>query len=586
MHTRLRWRRLWLALVTIGALALVFFIGEGTTFDRVLTDAQKVGYYAENRSLRLLAACYLLLFVAVLAALTRRMWFAIGTTAMVAGLLYGMSRTKFIYTESKLLFSDIYFHFRNLAEIEFFIGHYGDLMLYGIVALLVVATILAALWRLDDSRIPRSLGLLSVAAMILGAELLYPRLVSPVAARDVFFRAAFDERYLSSLVVSARSLTASLNAPLKLPSRTPSETTASEIELLRQAGSDHAPARRPHIILILHESSIDPAIYFNGEHYEVQKEFFASGDGSTRRLLVHTFGGRTWISEYGAMLGIDVSYLGDLSAFLGVAAVDRFQNTFADELQALGYRTIANYPSPTTFMGTGRFYPSIGFDHINTPDDMDLSITRELRPRDKAYYQFLLDDFARQRKASPSQPLFYLIWTVATHHPYVNPAFPEVRADEIVINDPAAEYARRQRIAADDLSWLRETLANRFPDEQFLLAGFGDHHPFITHAYLNNIVRPHIRPRAPGETSMMTYYRLEGIGFEPDYSALEDILEIGFLGDTLLEAAELPIGKAMAARRWLRKNCGGRWSQCAEQAVIEQANAILSSGEASLFTGR
>jgi phosphoglycerol transferase MdoB-like AlkP superfamily enzyme len=258
-------------------------------------------------------------------------------------------------------------------------------------------------------------------------------------------------------------------------------------------------------------------------------------------------------------------------------------NTLPMELVRLGYRTVANYPSSLSFMNTGSFYRSIGFTTVNAPDDTKIFSTEHLRPRDLEYYDFIVGDIAARRASGDASPLFYFTWTMATHYPYAEPAFPELRPDEFVEGNHVAEYARRQRIAADDLASFEKRLEQEFPGEPFLVVGFGDHHPVITYGYFEDADAPYLKRRAAGETASKTYYRVDGINFEPDYNALSDDIEIGFLADSILAAARLPMSESFAARAWLRHNCGGRWSTCEDHATTDIANYYLSNGSTSLF---
>jgi hypothetical protein len=182
--------------------------------------------------------------------------------------------------------------------------------------------------------------------------------------------------------------------------------------------------------------------------------------------------------------------------------------------------------------------------------------------------------------------LFYFIWTTATHAPYRSPEFPTERVNEIVPNDEAAEHARRQRFAADDLAWLESQLRQRFQNQQFLVVGFGDHHPYTTGPYYSNERAAHARPFEPEEDRYKTYYRVQGVNFAPLYAGLPDLAEIGFLSEIILQAADLPAGRSMLVRRWLRERCGGKWSECPDQLAVSAANHLLTSGDAALFVNR
>jgi hypothetical protein len=260
-----------------------------------------------------------------------------------------------------------------------------------------------------------------------------------------------------------------------------------------------------------------------------------------------------------------------------MVGIGKFQHTLVDDLRMNGYEVAANYPSALSFQNTERFYKSIGFQSVRRVEPIETN-------RDREYYEFAMDRLAESIARDPDRPTFQMIWTAATHYPYRNAAFPNVRAGEIVSGDQPAEFARRQRIAADDLRWLGDALAKRFPDERFLVVGFGDHHPKITAGYFTGSDEFDFRERDPGETLLTTYFRVAGVNFAPDYAALSARSSIGYLGEMMLGAARLPVSRATLVRRWLRLRCDGLWSSCDDRQAVLSANRLLTTGSTALIT--
>lgn len=522
--------------------------------------------------------CITLTSLAVL--LTRRFAFSLALTVAVGSAIFATSATKYDYLQTKLAAHDLYFHLADWAEIEFFLAHYSRLAVVAGVALCFVLAFLLTIWRLDATRVARPWAIL----MLCGCAALSEYTARQIDETYLYASAAaLNGRYLSGFFLSTRIFVRTIGEPFRIPRSPTPVKAASMIPAIDLADNE---GKRPHIIAILHESSVDPSIYFRGDRYKVPQSFFTSGDGQRRRLSVHIWGGRTWVSEYGFLLGLDVSYFGERSGVLGVLAAGAFQNTLPQELKRLGYTTIANYPSPPSFMNTDRFYSSIGFDVLNEPKDMGLFI-RPMeggRPRDRQYYEFLMKDLDRR---GTSKPLFYFVWTTATHGPYSNPEFPTERTEEVVPGDEAAEFARRQRFAAADLAWFEATLRTRFPNEKFLLVGFGDHHPYVAGAYFNAGLQDQGHEKSDSSEDMFkTYYRIVGVNFAPAYDQLPPAAEIGFLGEIVMQAARLPAGPSVLARRSLRVRCSGQWAKCNDQNAVLEANTELSQGVSSLFTRR
>lgn len=564
------------------SLALIFTtvaMGEMTLYPRLLG-----GTWLDKESILLttMTTGFAVAFTGAIVLLTRRIIFATALTLLSIISIICVSRIKYSYLGVRLMYQDFHYYLRNKAEIYFFIDHYFGIFLTLCFLSAFVSILLYTIFRLERLFLHMRYGFYMIS---LGTLIAYAgeEAVTPQVKADIFFRSAYDQRHLSTLIVSAVAFSEAIDRPMHITGpRAPRVAEGYAYPDSKPDSHDPQETGYPDIITILHESSVDPGIYFEGEAYQVPEDFFSSGDGVVRRLQVETFGGRTWISEYGFLLGINASYLGPTYEFLGVIRENRFKNTLPGRLKELGYTTIANYPSPLTFMNTGRFYRTLGFDIINDPDSLGLKIVENNRPRDRSYYERVMSDLNERFARSENNPVFYFVWTTATHYPYSTPMHPNVRRNEIVVGDDCAEFARRQRMARDDLKWFEGELKRRFPNRKFLLAGFGDHHPLITAGYFGE-PSGMFKARDPDELSSMTYYRINGINFEPDYQSLTSQIEIGFLADSILTAARLPLGPSFSVRAQLRHRCRGLWLGCADAASVGEANSLLSEGPTSLF---
>lgn len=562
--------------VALLSIALVVFFAEWSFDQTLIKNLVRVGFVIS----------FLLLIWSLCIILTGRLLVSLVSVGGLTVFIVVVSKVKFGYLANLLSAYDVYFHFGNFVELQFFVRHYASLALVLAVLFLALVTTLVLIWRLHGRRIGRMIGVASAILSVVCITVMS----GPQRPQDFNWRSSSDQHQLSVFFSSVLMLSKLSGREFALPT---GDSRSAIADLQAIPSPDEVKGIKPHIIVILHESSVDPSIYFEGEQFEVPKAFFASGDGKTRRLGVHTWGGGTWVSEYGFLLGLDVSYFEDAKGFLGYLGVGKFANTVPQELRRLGYRTIAHYPSPTAFMNTAKFYNGVGFDEVLSEKDIvEFIDRRDVGPddpfgriRDRTYYEYLLQQIKFQLQSSQTEPQFHFLWTTSTHYPYEKVAFPDVRATETEYGLGPAEFARRQRIAADDLVWLKKELTSLFPNEPFLLAGFGDHHPRPTHGYFYRDKQgstPFL-PKAKEEKMVTTYYRVDGVNFLPSYSGLSEFSEIGFLGESLLEAARLPPSRSFATRRWLRKICEGLWAKCSNEGVVLGANAVLSEGPSSVF---
>lgn len=564
-------------------LVAMTVVGELHLSNSVLPDTT-ANISAQRRMILIAwAAAWFLALTGVVLAVTGRLLSSLAAANLVALGIFVLSSTKFEYLNAKLLYPDLYFSLRDASEVEFLISHYPQTIVGAAVFLGGSVLILGAIWRREKARRrSRTLGLvLSIASI--GAITAVDAYVLPRGLKEnVFWRAVRDERFFSDFFMSWQFFSTLIGTPLALPVADSVDPALDDAIADMPANGSYSADRKPHILAILHESSIDPAIYFDGPQFDVRESFFASGDGARRRLIVNTFGGNTWMSEHGLALGVDVDFFAGLGPFLALVGIGEFTNTFAEALKANGYEVVANYISPLSFQNTERFYRSIGFDKVLGPDELEPFTAGQNPPRDRAYYAFALDQLEAAIEEDPHEPTFHLIWTIATHYPYRTPIFVEVRSNEIAGGNEAAEFARRQRIAADDLAWFEAELARRFPDQSFMIAGFGDHLPKITDGYFKGH-EGGFRKRGESESKYLTYYRIAGINFDPDYSQLSETASIGYLGEMILGAAKLSAPPSFLIRRWLRERCSGLWSTCSDRDAMLSANALLMSGDTALI---
>ncbi len=569
----------------LAALALCCLMGAIVLISEMTVEARLPDAPYFDREGWGLAACIMGIAVASTGAfllLTRRVLFSLTVTIFFLVTVASVSKTKQAFLQTHLLYPDLFYYLRDWAEISFFFDHYFSLVLIGAALLLSGAVVCVVVYVTERGRASRLTGMTVAVLGACCAVLIGNIAITGNLKSTIFYQAAYNQRHLSTVLVSGLSTAEAFGRPMSIATPAGNDDP-QDFQGASSINSSQTDAARPTIVVILHESSVDPAIYFDGDQYHVPSEFFESGDGERRRLHVETYGGRTWISEYGFLLGLNASYLGPSYEFLGIIREGKFKNTLPQRLKELGYITVADYPSSPSFMNTGRFYRSIGFDVINTPDDMGLYIVENSRPQDIKYYDYVLKDLSKRTADGVSDPMFYFVWTTGTHYPYRDRIWPDVRPGERTQGDQAAEFARRQRIAADDLKQFELQLKLRFPKRKFVVAGFGDHHPLITYEYLTDQPGLNIRKRDLSEPSDLTYYRITGINFAPAYDALNNYIEIGYLADSIMSAARLPLGSSFGVRSWLRNHCRGLWLSCPDVSAVRSVNAALSAGQTSLF---
>ncbi len=333
--------------------------------------------------------------------------------------------------------------------------------------------------------------------------------------------------------------------------------------------TDCSTASKPPHIVLIHEESVVPPEYFPTLRYDHRIDrFFASHDGKVHRLRVETYGGASWLTEFSVTTGLSTRSFGGMSQFVQPLMAGKLRDTLPEILGRCGYRNVMLYPIKRNFVSNEKYYNSIGMTEIFDSKDQGAATDNE---RDRFYFGNALDVMARHLQQS-HQPLFTMIWTMATHSPYDFTYLPEV---DVPGGGPGtdpemSEYLRRLAMAQIDYDELRSEIARRFPGEQFLIVQYGDHQPIATRALLGldnkleaeDILLPLVSP------GFITYYAVNGINYDPPPLPEVETLDVPYLPLIILNAARLPLSDSFQERQRILKLCNGRYYTCEPRHTI------------------
>jgi hypothetical protein len=257
-----------------------------------------------------------------------------------------------------------------------------------------------------------------------------------------------------------------------------------------------------------------------------------------------------------------------MSQFVQPLMAGKLRDTLPEMLGRCGYRNVMLYPLKRNFVSNEKYYNSIGITEIFDSKDQGAATDNE---RDRFYFGNALDVMARHLQQS-HQPLFTMIWTMATHSPYDFTYMPEV---DVPGGGPGTdpemrEYLRRLAMAQIDYDEMRSEIARRFPGEQFLIVHYGDHQPIATRTLLglNNkleaedILLPLVSP------GFITYYAVDGINYDPPPLPEVETLDVPYLPLVILNAARLPLSDSFQERQRILKMCNGRYYTCEPRNTI------------------
>jgi hypothetical protein len=323
-----------------------------------------------------------------------------------------------------------------------------------------------------------------------------------------------------------------------------------------------------------------PPGYFPTLAYDHRVDrLFASHDGKTHPLRVETYGGASWLTEFAVLTGLSTHSFGGMQQFVQPLMAGKLRDTLPETLARCGYRNVVFYPLMRNFVSNAKFYASVGIKEMFDAKDQGAKTYNE---RDRFYFGNALDEMARHLQRS-RQPLFTMIFTMATHSPYDTVYMPEV---DVPGGGPGtdpemSEYLRRLAMARVDYDELRGELARRFPGERFLIVHYGDHHPVATRSLLglNNTLEAEDISLPLESLGFLTYYAVEGVNYQPPPLPAVETLDVPYLPLVIIEAAGLPLSDSFRERQQILTACNGRYFTCApRETILAFHRRLMDSG--------
>ncbi len=439
--------------------------------------------------------------------------------------------------------------------------------LRGTVALSAIAgvVLLIALWLFDRVRVRRWV------AGIVGAISLTALAILSNAVAEMPHEPFQGVNHVSGF---ARSMVVSLTEMTHGGFLDIDRAVAARLKPL--PADDHcAPAtRRPHIILVLDESSYDIRSAPGVRVPEDYGRHFESFDGRTRSLITEGAGGPTWYTEYNVLTGLSALSYGRMSFHVTRLAAGRVNRGLPQALRRCGYKTFTLYPAYGAFLSARNFQKTAGIERMIDAKEMGAG---DVEP-DSFYYDKAKALIGRERG---KDPLFLFVYTVANHFPWTSAFRPDLTSDWKKLNDNAEtdEYVRRQTMSARDYEAFVANLKKAYPDDAFLIVRFGDHPPAIA----ARMVEPGLPDDKIAERVMRhdpryytAYYSIDAINFKPvDVSSAQDQLDAAYLPIVVQEAAGLPLDSSFIEQKAILQRCNGSFYRCRDGAEARRFNRLL-----------
>jgi hypothetical protein len=496
--------------------------------------------------------------------LLRRAAVAAALSLLTIALVIALSELKFAALWLQLSFVDLMII--DVDTAEYVLATMPWLSWTAATIAAVVLPLLFLIWRADPVNVRLRTAFAGLAACVIGAV----ALCSAVELDPL-------EGYHGNKFVSffTRSAVVSIS---ELMSHGMLESDATVADRLRPTidAACVTASKPPHIILVHDESSFDirsaPGIRVPPQY----GEHFKSFDGKQRRLLVEGVGGPSWYAEYSVLTGLSPRSFGRFSYFAMRIASGRVLRGLPSALRGCGYQTRTIYSALGAFMSERSFHNNVGVQKFRDQNDMR---AEEFEP-DVFYYNKALGALTRDREKAP---MFLYIYLAANHYPWYERWRSDLMPQWQDLQDPPQplvdEYIRRQTISAQDFATFKAKLAEKFPEESFLLVRYGDHQPDFS----TNILEPWLDPteiarrvRNFDPKYFTTYYAIDAINFKPhDLSSAADTLDGPYLPLVIQEAAGLPLDPSFAEQKNILKRCGGIFYACNGGAEARRFNRLL-----------
>jgi phosphoglycerol transferase MdoB-like AlkP superfamily enzyme len=331
--------------------------------------------------------------------------------------------------------------------------------------------------------------------------------------------------------------------------------------------------RRPDILVVLEESTFDPALIAKCRFLACNSPMFRAPSGSLRTqegpLVVHTTGGGTWLSEFAFLSGFDWRIFGRGGAYAPVSLAPRLTTSLPMYLRSLNYRTVVISAVDADFLRARSGYRDYGFDEFYAARELQLPADW-YAVRDALVFAKAL---ALVDRTSDRRPVFAYILTIRNHGPHGDRdvATPQpLRLIEQRLGRPLADYLGRLDDSTQDFAQLRRRWLQS--DRPRVIGWFGDHQPEFVRGLIDTVadVNPErlTHNAAARHLGYLTYYQLSANFGGPLVTSSPDALDISFLGEELLSFAGLPLDAGSVAARDVASSCRGLLFDCADSELI------------------
>ncbi|WP_049620668.1 sulfatase-like hydrolase/transferase [Frateuria defendens] len=489
-----------------------------------------------------------------------------------------VSALKLQYLDSGLMPQDfVYYTHSSLLET---LRRYPHLYGLGLAVCLSVPLLLGLTWWLDrrlftGARRGRTFGL-RLGGVALCALAFWLCLLPAGPYGRVYARSAWEK--FSDDALLTNFFVYFYDSGVRLPPLAGAAQAERDWAATAPGRASVATAPYPDIVEVLEESTFDPSNFAMCQGLpECRAPHLFEPDARTRGhgvLRVHTFGGGTWVSEFAALTGLPQDVFGPGGMYAPYVLAPRMRDALAQQLERLGYLTVAVYPTNGAFLNGRNAYTAYGFSQFHDADELGLDPWEESDAQMFAAAKRVYDKVKK-----PGQPVFLMVLTINQHGPHdLDPLenLPPPFNRGIVPGLPAqtelnvSTYLAQLRASDRGMQQLEHDFLDR--GQPTVLVHFGDHQPSFD-GRIRSLPRtwpPALQPLQHYLTYYMVKSNFAGAPL-PTYPALD----IAYLPGMVLQAAGLPADPYFSAADALRERCDGRYTGCPVPGLLDSYHAWI-----------
>ncbi|PWC14313.1 phosphoethanolamine transferase [Brenneria roseae subsp. americana] len=321
---------------------------------------------------------------------------------------------------------------------------------------------------------------------------------------------------------------------------------------------------RPDIVVLLHESTVNPLIYQLPDQSVIPPLFTFQHDDhvSAQSLMrVHTFGGGTWLSEFSVLTGLNPDDFGSRKNAVFYTVIDHIAASLFQEMKANGYYTVVLTPFNKSAYHAGHAYQTLGVDRIIQPQELGYPgrLSENL-------WNIPTHDVLKYVKTLIGQktdkPIFVYVLTMAEHGPYDDGHKDDFNLNEHISNPgTAGKFSHYvEKITASDAAIKEFSHYVAENERPMMFLYFGDHQPGI------GFNQYRIKQNNPAYISQFT---LRDNLTSGQHIKTGELTDISFIGGIILERARLNISPFYQANIQMRHLCSGMLDDCQDKTLLD-----------------